>query len=77
MGDGICIAWPANGDLCICYRYRHHALITGFLRAEFTPDILVIGTTAVIGAGATCLLGLFGAWRSLGHRPAPHLRELA
>jgi len=53
------------------------ALITGFLRADFTPDILVIGTTAVIGAGATCLLGLFGAWRSLGHRPAPHLRELA
>ena len=53
------------------------ALITGFLRAEFTPDILVIGTTAIIGAGATCLLGLFGAWRSLGHRPAPHLRELA
>ena len=53
------------------------ALITGFLRAEFTPDILVIASTAITGAVATCLLGLFGAWRSLGHRPAPHLRDLA
>ena len=53
------------------------ALITGFLRAEFVPDIAVIASTAFIGALATCLLGLFGAWRSLGHRPAPHLRELA
>ena len=53
------------------------ALIIGFLRAEFTPDLVVIASTAITGAIATCLLGLFGAWRSLGHRPAPHLRELA
>ena len=53
------------------------ALITGFLRAEFTADLFVIASTAITGAGATCVLGLFGAWRSLGHRPAPHLRELA
>ena len=53
------------------------ALISGFLSAEFTPDIFVIASTAISGALATCLLGLFGAWRSLGHRPAPHLRELA
>ena len=53
------------------------ALISGFLNAEFTPDIFVIASTAISGALATCLLGLFGAWRSLGHRPAPHLRELA
>ena len=53
------------------------SLIIGFLRADFYADISVIATTAITGAGATCLLGLFGAWRSLGHRPAPHLRELA
>ena len=53
------------------------SLIIGFLRADFYADISVIATTAFTGAGATCLLGLFGAWRSLGHRPAPHLRELA
>ena len=53
------------------------ALISGFLRADFYPDMTVIASTAIIGAVATCLLGLFGAWRSLGHRPAPHLRELA
>ena len=53
------------------------ALISGFLRADFYPDLSVIASTAIIGAAATCLLGLFGAWRSLGHRPAPHLRELA
>ena len=53
------------------------ALISGFLRADFYPDLTVIASTAIIGAAATCLLGLFGAWRSLGHRPAPHLRELA
>ena len=53
------------------------ALISGFLRADFYPDVTVIASTAIIGAVATCLLGLFGAWRSLGHRPAPHLRELA
>ena len=53
------------------------ALIAGFLRAEFSADLSVIAGTAVIGAAATCLLGLFGAWRSLGHRPAPHLRDLA
>ena len=53
------------------------ALISSFLRADFYPDLTVIASTAIIGAAATCLLGLFGAWRSLGHRPAPHLRELA
>lgn len=53
------------------------ALITGFLQADFTADVVVIASTAITGAAATCLLGLFGAWRSLGHRPAPHLRELA
>ena len=53
------------------------ALISGFLRADFYADLTVIASTAIIGAAATCLLGLFGAWRSLGHRPAPHLRELA
>lgn len=53
------------------------ALISGFLQADFTPDLFVIASTAITGAIATCLLGLFGAWRSLGHRPAPHLRELA
>ena len=53
------------------------ALIIGFLDAAFNPDVFVIASTAISGALATCLLGLFGAWRSLGHRPAPHLRELA
>ena len=53
------------------------ALISGFLDADFYADLTVIASTAIIGAAATCLLGLFGAWRSLGHRPAPHLRELA
>ena len=53
------------------------ALITGFLNASFSANLTVIASTAFLGAIATCLLGLFGAWRSLGHRPAPHLRELA
>ncbi|MGC6518238.1 MAG: ABC transporter permease [Candidatus Puniceispirillaceae bacterium] len=53
------------------------ALVSGFLQADFSADITVIASTAITGAAATCLLGLFGAWRSLGHRPAPHLRELA
>ena len=53
------------------------ALVSGFLDATFSADLFVIASTSITGAFATCLLGLFGAWRSLGHRPAPHLRELA
>ena len=52
------------------------ALINGLLAADFEMDFwLVLGTT-LAGAMATALLGLAGAVRTLGFKPAPLLRQV-
>ncbi len=51
------------------------ALITGFLQAEFIFHGQIVVTTAFAGAAATAILGLAGAIRTLGHKPAPLLRD--
>jgi len=51
------------------------ALITGFLQAEFVFHGKIVVTTAFAGAAATAILGLAGAIRTLGQKPAPLLRD--
>lgn len=51
------------------------ALITQFLQADFVFYGKLVLTTSFAGAGATALLGLAGATRTLGRKPAPLLRE--
>jgi putative ABC transport system permease protein len=51
------------------------ALITGFLQAEFIFHGQIVVTTAFAGAAATAILGLAGAIRTLGQKPAPLLRD--
>jgi len=51
-------------------------LITGFLDAEFELDVLLVLGVTMAGAFCTALLGLAGAVRTLGRKPAPLLREV-
>ena len=51
------------------------ALITQFLQADFVFYGEIALITSFAGAGATALLGLAGATRTLGRKPAPLLRE--
>ncbi len=52
------------------------ALITQFLQAEFVFYGKLVLTTSFAGAGATTLLGLVGATRTMGRKLAPLLREV-
>ena len=52
------------------------ALIDGFLQSEFIFDGGLVFATTLIGACVTALLGLAGAMKTLGRKPAPLLREL-
>ena len=51
------------------------ALISQFLQAEFVFYGQLVLATSFAGAGATAFLGLAGAIRTLGQKPAPLLRE--
>lgn len=51
------------------------ALITQFLQAEFVFYGKLVLATSFAGAGTTALLGLVGATRTLGRKPAPLLRD--
>ena len=51
-------------------------LITGFLDSEFELDFLLVLGVTMAGAFGTALLGLAGAVRTLGRKPAPLLREV-
>ena len=52
------------------------ALVDGLLGAEFILDGVLVVTTTVAGAFVTAILGLAGAMKTLGRKPAPLLREL-
>ncbi len=52
------------------------ALVQGFLGAEFILDGWLVFGTTLAGALATAVLGLAGAMKTLGRKPAPLLREL-
>lgn len=52
------------------------ALIDGFLDADFQMDFWLVLATTLAGALATALLGLAGAVRTLGFKPAPLLRQV-
>ena len=52
------------------------ALVDGFLGAEFILDGWLVFVTTLAGAMATAVLGLTGAMKTLGRKPAPLLREL-
>ncbi len=50
-------------------------LIEGFLNADFELDFTLVLMTTMVGAAATAMLGLAGAVRTLGRKPAPLLRD--
>ena len=52
-----------------------YALIHFFIGADFTFNLPLIALTAFSGAAFTICLGLAGAMRTLGSKPAPFLRE--
>ncbi len=52
-----------------------YALISSFLGAEFIFNLPLVALTAFSGAAVTICLGLAGAMRTLGSKPAPFLRE--
>ena len=52
------------------------ALVDGLLGAEFILDGGLVVATTVAGAFVTAILGLAGAMKTLGRKPAPLLREL-
>ena len=52
------------------------ALVHGFLGAEFILDGELVFATTLAGAFVTAILGLAGAMKTLGRKPAPLLREL-
>ena len=51
-------------------------LIEGFLKSDFELDFMLVLLTTMVGAAATAMLGLAGAVRTLGRKPAPLLREV-
>ena len=51
-------------------------MISGFLNSDFKLDFLLVLGTTMAGATATAMLGLAGAVRTLGRKPAPLLREV-
>ncbi|MEC8105153.1 MAG: FtsX-like permease family protein [Pseudomonadota bacterium] len=51
-------------------------LIEGFLKSDFELDFMLVLLTTMIGAATTAMLGLAGAVRTLGRKPAPLLREV-
>jgi len=51
-------------------------MISGFLNSDFELDFLLVLGTTMAGATATAMLGLAGAVRTLGRKPAPLLREV-
>ena len=46
-------------------------MISGFLNSDFELDFLLVLGTTMAGATATAMLGLAGAVRTLGRKPAP------
>ena len=52
-----------------------YALIHFFIGADFNANLPLIALTAFSGAAFTICLGLAGAMRTLGSKPAPFLRE--
>ena len=46
-------------------------LIEGFLKSDFELDFMLVLLTTMIGAATTAMLGLAGAVRTLGRKPAP------
>lgn len=53
-----------------------YGLVDQILNIEFELDIMLVIVTTLAGAGATALLGLTGAVKTLGHKPGPLLREV-
>ena len=53
-----------------------YGLVGQILNIEFELDIMLVLVTTLAGAGATALLGLAGAVKTLGHKPGPLLREV-
>ncbi|WP_438995877.1 ABC transporter permease [Candidatus Puniceispirillum sp.] len=53
-----------------------YGLVAQILNIEFELDIMLVLITTLAGAGATALLGLAGAVKTLGHKPGPLLREV-
>ena len=51
-------------------------MIAGFLNTDFELDFLLVLGTTMAGAAGTAMLGLAGAIRTLGRKPAPLLREV-
>ena len=51
-------------------------MIAGFLNSDFELDFLLVLGTTMAGAAGTAMLGLAGAVRTLGRKPAPLLREV-
>ena len=52
------------------------ALVDGLFGADFILDGGLVIATTLAGAFVTAILGLAGAMKTLGRRPAPLLREL-
>lgn len=52
------------------------ALIEQLLNSDFELDFVLVLLTTMAGATATAMLGLAGAVRTLGRKPAPLLREV-
>ena len=53
-----------------------YGLVDRILNIKFELDIMLVLVTTLAGAGATALLGLAGAVKTLGYKPGPLLREV-
>ena len=52
------------------------AMIETLLQSDFEMDFGLVLITTMAGAAGTAVLGLIGAARTLGRKPAPLLREI-
>ncbi len=50
-------------------------ILKGLMKMSFALHPGTVITTILTGIALTVLLGLFGTWRALGHKPASYLRE--
>lgn len=53
-----------------------YGLVDRILNIDFELDLMLVFITTLAGAGATALLGLAGAVKTLGNKPGPLLREV-
>ena len=77
-GKGACAAASAFCALAaaIIGSLASWAFVDGLLGAEFILDGGKVFATTLAGAFVTAILGLAGAMKTLGRKPAPLLREL-